>query len=95
MYWQNTDDDIQTRIKLKLGLEKARSTEYTQSLLFAISAAFGGIKEERPVQSGKHAEAVFTNLMGGKAMAGPESMKDKAFAGLDGAFERMEKVEPK
>ena len=89
--WENTDDDIETKIKLKLGLVKASSVESVQGLLFAIAAAFGGIKNTRPVQSGREAEAVFNRIVGG-AIEGPAELKDKAFNGLDGLFEKMENL---
>lgn len=52
------------KLNIKLGFEKARSTEFTQALIFVANAALGGSKKSRPTQDEFQAHAAFANLFG-------------------------------
>ena len=87
IYWSHTDEDIATTANLKLGIEKAKSTEFTQSLCFIAGAIFGS-KKPRPLQNEQEALAAFSGVFGKNAVV---SYETDAFAGLDDVFEKMDK----
>ena len=89
IYWQNTDEDIRTKINLKLGMERAKSLENLQSLSLVVSSALGGGKRKpRQPQSGAEAAAMFNNVMGTKT-APTALITHDPFTGLDNVFEKL------
>ncbi len=93
VYWQNTDEDISTKVNLKLGIERAKSTENLQSLSLVVSSALGGKKKPKgqAPRTGAEAEAMFNRVFG---INRPVEQKpsDDPFKGLDGVFEKLDTV---
>lgn len=93
IYWSNTDSDIRAKLRLRLGIEKAKSTEYLQGVSLVVSSALGGKKKSTPLKSGLHAEMVFKGVFGDKASVASASQGLDPFKGLDNEFKKLE--EPK
>lgn len=87
LIWSNTDGDIRTKIRLKLGIEKARASENFEALCFVVSKALGGgSKQMQPVQTGDDAAAAFKNVVGAGAVVTNLPSGVDPFKGLDGCF---------
>lgn len=93
LYWSKTDDDISTRLRLKLGEVKAIANENLQSLSFVVSSALGGKKPPTKSKGAdKQAMRAFKEMFGKESVAGSKDEKGKdIFEGLDEVFEKMEK----
>lgn len=94
IYWSNTDSDIRAKIRLRLGIEKAKSTEYLQGISLVVSSALGTRKARpKPLQSGLQAELAFRKVFGEKASFANTSSGSNPFKGLEDTFKKLE--EPK
>ena len=89
IYWSNTEDDIRTKIKLVLGIERARATENFQALAYVVSAALGGKKNSAPIENEAQAVARFAGIFGNNAVS--QTGDIDPFKGLDETFEKLDK----
>jgi len=91
IFWNNSDDDITTKIKLQLGFEKAKSTESTQAHIYVASSALGGKKTNKATKNEFEAAVALSNLFGEGSVA--TSAGTKEFEGLDSVFEKLDKID--
>jgi len=67
LLWENTQEDIESKIKLKLGFEQAKSAQNFQILATVASKALGGgEKETAPPQNFRQAEQQLAAVFGKK-----------------------------
>ena len=67
VYWKNTDDDLQNRLKLKYGFEHAKVYQAFETLSVVASYALGGKKPKssvKPAETFEEAEMQFNNIFG-------------------------------
>lgn len=80
---------MRTKLHIKLGFEKSKSTEFTQALIFVVNAALGGgNKGSKPTQDEFQAHAAFANLFGKGSVQ--TASNDAIFEGLDKTFEVLD-----
>ena len=76
------------KLNTRLGFEKSKSTEFTQSLIYVVNAALGGSKKSKPTQDEFQAHAAFANMFG-KGSVQSVGEQD-IFSGLEDTFTNMD-----